>query len=263
LGILQRDNVTIFAGVPTMYWAMLAYPAAEEEFDIAKISDNLHTAVSGGSAMPVEIMRNFEERFTVAILEGYGLSETSPVASFNVRRKPRKPGSIGLPIWGVDMALVDDNDNLIPGPTEEGHNVMKGYYKRPDATASVMAMDWFHSGDLARIDHEGYYFIVDRKKEMILRGGFNVYPREIEEYLLTHPKVSLVAVKSIPDEKLGEEVKAYIVLNEGESATAEEIIVFAQEGLAAYKYPRHIEFRSELPMTATGKILKRALVDED
>ena len=275
LGIMQRDNVTIFAGVPTMYWAMLAYPAAEEEFDIAKISDNLHTAVSGGSAMPVEIMRNFEERFTVAILEGYGLSETSPVASFNVRRKPRKPGSIGLPIWGVDMDLVDDNDKPIPRPTEEGefsdigeivirgHNVMKGYYKRADATASVMAMDWFHSGDLARIDHEGYYFIVDRKKEMILRGGFNVYPREIEEYLLTHPKVSLVAVKGVPDDKLGEEVKAYIVLNEGESVTVEEIIAFAKEGLAAYKYPRFVEFRSALPMTATGKILKRVLEEED
>ena len=224
LGILQRDNVTIFAGVPTMYWALFAYPAAEEEFDIAKISDNLHTAVSGGSAMPVELMRNFEERFTVAILEGYGLSETSPVASFNVREKTRKPGSIGIPIWGVQMALVDDDDNFVPPPTEEGefseigeivirgHNVMKGYYKRPDATADVMKMDWFHSGDLARIDHEGYYFIVDRKKEMILRGGFNVYPREIEEYLLTHPKVSLVAVKGVPDDKLGEEVKAYIVL---------------------------------------------------
>ncbi|HEY53719.1 MAG TPA: long-chain fatty acid--CoA ligase [Caldilineae bacterium] len=275
LGIMERDDVTIFAGVPTMYWAMYAYPTAEEEFDMKKIADTLHTAVSGGSAMPVELMRNFEKRFTVPILEGYGLSETSPVASFNVRRKPRKPGSIGLPIWGVQMALVDDNDNFIPQPTKEGefsdvgevvirgHNVMKGYYKRPDATASVMTKDWFHTGDLGRVDHEGYYFIVDRKKEMIIRGGFNVYPREIEEYLMTHPKVSLVAVKGVPDDKLGEEVKAYIVLKEGESATAEEMIAFSKEGLAAYKYPRQIEFRSELPMTATGKILKRALVDED
>ena len=275
LGIMERDNVTIFAGVPTMYWAMYSYPHAEEQFDMEKIANNLHTAVSGGAAMPVELLRNFEERFKVPILEGYGLSETSPVASFNVRRKPRKPGSIGIPIWGVQMALVDDDDNFIPKPDKEGefsevgeivirgHNVMKGYYKRPEATAEVMRNDWFHTGDLARVDSDGYYFIVDRKKEMIIRGGFNVYPREIEEYLMTHPKISLVAVKGVPDEKMGEEVKAYIVLKPGETATAEEIIEFAKEGLAAYKYPRLIEFRSELPMTATGKILKRALVDED
>jgi len=273
--IMERDNVTIFAGVPTMYWALFSYPHAEKEFDMEKIVSNLHTAVSGGSALPVELLRNFEARFNVPILEGYGLSETSPVASFNVRWKERKPGSIGIPIWGVQMGLVDDDDNLIPMPTEpgefsdigeiviRGHNVMKGYYKRPEATAEVMRDDWFHSGDLGRTDHEGYYYIVDRKKEMILRGGYNVYPREIEEYLLTHPKVSLVAVKGVPHATLGEEVKAYIVLNAGETATAEEIIVFAKEGLAAYKYPRLIEFRSALPMTATGKILKRALVDEE
>ncbi|MCP4166598.1 MAG: long-chain fatty acid--CoA ligase [Chloroflexi bacterium] len=275
LGIMQRDDVTVFAGVPTMYWALYSYPGAEEQFDIQKISDNLHTAVSGGSSMPVELMRNFEERFTVPILEGYGLSETSPVASFNVRRKPRKPGSIGAPIWGVQMALVDDNDNIIPSPTAadefseigeiviRGHNVMKGYYKKDESTAEVMSNNWFHTGDLAKVDHEGYYFIVDRKKELILRGGFNVYPREVEEYLMTHPKISLVAVKGVPDDKWGEEVKAYVVLNQGESATADEISDYAKEGLAAYKYPRYIEFRSELPMTATGKILKRALVEED
>jgi len=274
LGIMERDNVTIFAGVPTMYWAMYAYPRAEEQFDMEKIADTLQTAVSGGAALPVELLHNFEKRFRVPILEGYGLSETSPVASFNVRRKPRKPGSIGIPIWGIQMALVDDNDEFIPQPTEpgtfsevgeiviRGHNVMKGYYKRPEATASVMSKDWFHTGDLARVDDEGYYFIVDRKKELIIRGGFNVYPREIEEYLMTHPKVSLVAVKGVPDDKLGEEVKAFIVLKEGEQATAEEIIAFAKKGLAAYKYPRLVEFRSELPMTATGKILKRALTDD-
>ncbi len=273
LGIMERDNVTIFAGVPTMYWALYSYPGAEKQFDLEKIAANLRTAASGGAAMPVELLRNFEERFRVPILEGYGLSETSPVASFNVRTKPRKPGSIGLPIWGVQMALVDENDEFIPKPTEpgtlsdigeiviRGHNVMKGYYKRPDATASVMTKDWFHTGDLGRVDDEGYYFIVDRKKEMIIRGGFNVYPREIEEYLMTHPKISLVAVKGVPHDKLGEEIKAYVVLKQGEQATAEEIIEFAKQGLAAYKYPRLIEFRSELPMTATGKILKRALTE--
>lgn len=274
LAIMQRDNVTIFAGVPTMYWALYAYPEAHK-FDLDKIARTLRIAASGGAAMPVELMRNFEARFSVPILEGYGLSETSPVASFNVSSKPRKPGSIGIPVWGVQMALVDDNNAILPKPTEpgalsavgeiviRGHNVMKGYYKRPEATSEVMQGDWFHTGDLARVDDEGYYFIVDRKKEMILRGGFNVYPREIEEFLMTHPKVSLVAVKAVPDEKLGEEVKAYIVLKPGESATAEEIMAFAKEGLAAYKYPRFIEFRSELPMTATGKILKRALIDKE
>jgi long-chain acyl-CoA synthetase len=271
--IMERDNVTIFAGVPTMYWALYSYPTAEEEFDMEKIVANLHTAVSGGAALPVELLRNFEQRFNVPILEGYGLSETSPVASFNVRWKERKPGSIGVPIWGVQMALVDDDDNFIPKPTEpgefsdvgeiviRGHNVMKGYYKRPDATAEVMRNDWFHTGDLGRMDHEGYFYIVDRKKEMIIRGGYNVYPREVEEYLMTHPKVSLVAVKGVPHPTLGEEVKAYIVLKEGETATEEEIIEFAKQGLAAYKYPRLVEFRTSLPMTATGKILKRALTD--
>lgn len=272
-GIMQRDGVTIFAGVPTMYWALFSYPHAEEQFDMPKIASTLHTAVSGGSALPVELLRNFEARFNVPILEGYGLSETSPVASFNLRRKPRKPGSIGIPIWGVQMALVDENDNFIPKPTAadefsavgeivvRGHNVMKGYYKKPEATAEAMRHDWFHTGDLAKMDSDGYFFIVDRKKEMILRGGFNVYPREIEEFLMTNPKVSLVAVKGVPDDKLGEEVKAYIVLKAGQSATAEEIMEFAKTGLAAYKYPRFIEFRSELPMTATGKILKRELKD--
>ncbi len=273
LGIMQRDGVSIFAGVPTMYWALYSYPHAEEQFDMEKIAAGLHTAVSGGSALPVELLRNFEARFKVPILEGYGLSETSPVASFNVRRKVRKPGSIGIPIWGVQMALVDENENFIPKPSVEGefsavgeivvrgHNVMKGYYKRPEATAEVMKGDWFHTGDLARLDSDGYYFIVDRKKEMILRGGFNVYPREVEEFLMTHPKVSLVAVRGVPDEKLGEEVKAFIVLKAGQTATAEEIMDFAKTGLASYKYPRYIEFRSELPMTATGKILKRELKD--
>ncbi len=273
LSIMQRDGVSIFAGVPTMYWALYSYPHAEEQFDMEKIAAGLHTAVSGGSALPVELLRNFEARFKVPILEGYGLSETSPVASFNVRRKVRKPGSIGIPIWGVQMALVDENENFIPKPSVEGefsavgeivvrgHNVMKGYYKRPEATAEVMKGDWFHTGDLARLDSDGYYFIVDRKKEMILRGGFNVYPREVEEFLMTHPKVSLVAVRGVPDEKLGEEVKAFIVLKAGQTATAEEIMYFAKTGLASYKYPRYIEFRSELPMTATGKILKRELKD--
>ena len=270
LGIMQRDGVTIFAGVPTMYWGLLSYPDAEK-FDLDQIRSTLRLAVSGGAALPVELLHNFEERFQVPILEGYGLSETSPVACFNQLDRPRKVGSIGQPIWLTDMRIVDpaSDSHAALGPEEvgevviRGHQLMKGYYKHPDATAEVMRDDWFHSGDMGKIDADGYFYIVDRLKEMIIRGGFNVYPREVEEYLMTFPKVSLVAVKGIPDDKLGEEIKAYIVLKPGETATVDEIMAFAQEGLAAYKYPRYIEFRSALPMTATGKILKRELVDEE
>ena len=169
------------------------------------------------------------------------------------------------------MRIVDpaSDSHAALGPEEvgevviRGHQLMKGYYKRPDATAEVIRDDWFHSGDMGKIDADGYFYIVDRLKEMIIRGGFNVYPREVEEYLMTHPKVSLVAVKGVPDDKMGEEIKAYVVLKPGETATVDEIMSFAREGLAAYKYPRYIEFRSALPMTATGKILKRELVDQE
>ncbi len=264
LGIMQRDGVTVFAGVPTMYWALLSYPQAGN-FDLEKIKSTLRIAVSGGAALPVEVLKGFEEKYQVPILEGYGLSETSPVACFNHADRPRKVGSIGQPVWGTWMRIVDSDDKPVaPGAVGEvvirGHNVMKGYYKRPEATDQTIRSGWFHSGDLGRMDDEGYFYIVDRLKEMIIRGGFNVYPREIEEYLLTHPKVSLVAVVGVPDERLGEEVKAYVVLKEGQSATVEEIIAFAKEGLADYKYPRQIEFRTAFPMTATGKILKRELV---
>jgi long-chain acyl-CoA synthetase len=247
-----------------MYWALLAYPKASD-FDLEKIKGALRIAVSGGSALPVEVLKGFEAKYQVPILEGYGLSETSPVACFNHADRPRKVGSIGNPVWGTWMRIVDADDKPAPvGSVGEvvirGHHVMKGYYKRPEATAQSIRDGWFHSGDLGRVDEEGYYFIVDRLKEMIIRGGFNVYPREIEEYLLTHPKVSLVAVVGVPDDRLGEEVKAYVVLKEGQSATVAEIMEFAKIGLADYKYPRQIEFRTTFPMTATGKILKRELI---
>ena len=269
LGIMQRDNVTIFAGVPTMYWALMSYPEADK-FDLAKIAATMRLAVSGGSALPLEVIKGFEAKFDVPILEGYGLSETSPVACFNQLDRPRKAGSIGQPIWLTEMRVVDPNDDShTPLPAGEvgevvirGHQLMKGYYKKPEATAQSIRSDWFHTGDLGKTDEEGYFYIVDRLKEMIIRGGFNVYPRELEEYFMTHPKVSLVAVKGMSDPKLGEEIKAYIVLKPNQSATADEMMDFAKEGLAAYKYPRHIEFRTALPMTATGKILKRELVDE-
>jgi long-chain acyl-CoA synthetase len=260
LGIMQRDNVTVFAGVPTMYWALLNHPGADK-YDLGKIASNLRLCASGGAAMPVEVMKAFEEKFNVTILEGYGLSETSPVASFNRADRVRKPGSIGLPVWGVDLKIFDELDSEVaPGELGEivirGHNVMKGYYKRPQATADAFRKGWFHTGDIGRIDEDGYIYIVDRVKDMVIRGGFNVYPREVEEVLMSHPAISLAAVIGVPNEKLGEEVKAFVVLKEGAELTEQELIAWSKENMADYKYPRMVEFRDTLPMNATGKILK-------
>ncbi|MEW5988525.1 MAG: long-chain fatty acid--CoA ligase [Chloroflexota bacterium] len=266
LAIMERDNVTIFAGVPTMYWALLNHPRAQQ-YDLAKIARNLRLCASGGSAMPVELMRAFEMKFDVKILEGYGLSETSPVASFNRMERPSKPGSVGLPVWGVQIRIVDEDDqDVSQGELGEivikGHNVMKGYYKKPEANAEAMRNGWFHTGDVGRLDEDGYIYIVDRVKDMIIRGGFNVYPREVEEVLMTHPAVSLAAVLGVPHERLGEEVKAFIVPKAEAEVTAEELVAWAKENMADYKYPRLIEFRDTLPMSATGKILKIELRKE-
>ncbi len=214
--------------------------------------------------MPVEVMRAFEEKFNVIILEGYGLSETSPVATFNRLDRPTKPGSIGLPVWGVSVRIVDQHDydvgtNEVGEIIIRGHNVMKGYYNRPEATAEVMRNGWFHTGDIGRRDEEGYIYIVDRVKDMIIRGGFNVYPREIEDVLMTHPAVSLAAVIGISHERHGEEVKAFVILKEGAELTEVELVAWSKQNMADYKYPRLIEFRTTLPMTATGKILKNEL----
>jgi long-chain acyl-CoA synthetase len=260
LGIMQRDGVTFFAGVPTMYWALLNYPGADK-FDLEKIADTLRLAVSGGAAMPVEVMKGFEAKFNVKIQEGYGLSETSPVASFNRLDRERKPGSVGLPVWGVELKIFDEMDNEAPqGELGEivirGHNVMKGYYGRPEATAECMREGWFHTGDIGRVDEDGYFYIVDRVKDMVIRGGFNVYPREIEEVLMSHPQVSLAAVIGVPDEQYGEEIKAFVVPTADASVSEAELIAWSKENMADYKYPRHIEFRDTLPMNATGKILK-------
>jgi long-chain acyl-CoA synthetase len=265
LGIMERDNVTFFAGVPTMYWAMLHSPNVDQ-FDLEKISNNLRLAVSGGAAMPVEVMKAFEEKFNVKIQEGYGLSETSPVASFNRLDRERKPGSVGLPVWGVEMHIVDELDNqAAQGDLGEivirGHNVMKGYYNRPEATAEAFQGGWFHTGDIGRMDEDGYFYIVDRVKDMVIRGGFNVYPREIEEVLMSHPKVSLAAVIGVPDEQYGEEIKAFIVPTAAADVTSDEIIAWSKENMASYKYPRSVEIRDTLPMNATGKILKSELRD--
>lgn len=264
LAIMERDNVTIFAGVPTMYWAMLNVPDVESKFDIDKIADNLRLCASGGAAMPVEVMMAFDKKFKVKILEGYGLSETSPVASFSREDRERKPGSIGLPVWGVELRVVDEEDNDVPvGELGEivirGHNVMKGYYKRPEATADAFRNGWFHSGDIGRKDEDGYYYIADRVKDMVIRGGFNVYPREVEEVLMAHPAVSMAAVIGVPDDQYGEEIKAFIVLKPDVNVTAGEIVAWSKENMAAYKYPRTVEFLDALPMNATGKILKTEL----
>ncbi|MFT4298593.1 MAG: long-chain fatty acid--CoA ligase [Aeromicrobium sp.] len=270
IGLMLREKVTFFAGVPTMYWGLLG--ALTPETPVDQIAANLRVAVAGGSALPVEVHKNFKERFGVTILEGYGLSETSPVASFSVFGEEPRVGSIGKPIPGVEMKLIDSEWNDIPDDLQEdghsaigeiairGHNVMKGYYNRPEATAEAINADgWFRSGDLAKKDADGYFFIVDRSKDMIIRGGYNVYPRELEEVLMTHPAVSLVAVIGVPHESHGEEIKAVVVREPGAEITEDELLAWGKEQFAAYKYPRIVEFRDTLPMTSTGKILKREL----
>jgi long-chain acyl-CoA synthetase len=227
------------------------------------VSD-LRLCVSGGAALPVEVLRSFEEAFGCTILEGYGLSETSPVASFNHPDAVRKPGSIGTPIQGVELRLVDEHGKDVPpGEVGEiairGHNVMKGYWRRPEATAEAIPDGWFRSGDLALVDDDGYYFIVDRRKDLIIRGGYNVYPREIEEVLYEHPAVAEAAVIGVPDGTLGEEVGAAVVLRPGVDATADGIRDFVKGQVAAYKYPRHVWFLAALPKGPTGKVLKREI----
>ena len=261
--MFERDKVTVFLGVPTMYVAMLNMPE-----DKRGDASSLRLCCSGGSAMPVEVMKGFEEAFGCKVLEGYGLSETSPVASFNHPDKERKPGSIGTPIEGVEMKLVDEDGNDVEGTGDEhvgeiairGHNIMKGYWRKEDATKEVLDDDgWFRSGDMAYVDDDGYFFIVDRKKDMIIRGGYNVYPREIEEVLYEHPAVSEAAVIGIPDDSKGEEVGAAVVLKDGEDVDADELRDYVKERVANYKYPRKIWFPDELPKGPTGKILKREI----
>src|SRR4051794_2448009 len=241
-----------------MFSAMLHQPAPA-----SRDMSSLRLCVSGGSAMPVEVMRSFEETFGCIVLEGYGLSETSPVASFNHPHAERKPGSIGTPIRGVEIRLVDDEGNdIAAGEVGEiairGENVMKGYWNRPEDTAAAIPDGWFRTGDLARQDEDGYYFIVDRKKEMIIRGGYNVYPREIEEALYEHPAVAEVACIGIKHPDLGEEVAAAVALKPGASAEVDELREWAKARVAAYKYPRHVWLVEGLPKGPTGKVLRRS-----
>ncbi len=257
LEVFQRDRVTVFEGVPTMYLALLHDPRRGEH-DVS----SLRVCVSGGAALPVEVLRGFEEAFGCIVLEGYGLSETSPVASFNHPDRARKAGSIGTPIQGVEMRLVDSlGDDVPAGEVGEiairGHNLMKGYWRREQATREAVPDGWFRTGDLARQDDDGYFFIVDRKKDLIIRGGYNVYPREVEEVLYEHAAVAEVAVVGIPHPTHGEEVGAAVVLKPGAAATPADLRAFCKERVAAYKYPRHVWLETALPKTATGKLLRR------
>ncbi|MFI6658942.1 long-chain fatty acid--CoA ligase [Streptomyces sp. NPDC050523] len=260
LDVMRRDGVTVFLGVPTMYSALLQ-ARRPDGHDVSR----LRLAVSGGAALPVEVLHDFERTLGATVLEGYGLSETSPVASFNHPDRSRKAGSIGTPVRGVEMKLVaDDGTPAEPGAVGEiavrGENVMKGYFNDPDASARALQDGWFYTGDLARVDEDGFYFVVDRKKDLIIRGGYNVYPREIEEVLYGHPAVAEAAVVGVPDPLHGEEVAAVVVLRTGEEATSQEIRDYVKERVAAYKYPRIVTLATELPKGPTGKILKREII---
>jgi long-chain acyl-CoA synthetase len=260
LALIEQHRATVFAGVPTMYSALLNHPD-RGRYDLSA----LRLSVSGGAAMPVEVLRGFEDAFGCIVLEGYGLSETSPVASFNHPGRECRPGTIGTPIRGVEMKVVDDAGNEVPqGEVGEiairGHNIMKGYWRKPDATAAAIPDGWFRTGDMGTVDADGYFAIVDRKKDLIIRGGYNVYPREIEEVLYEHPAVAEAAVIGIPDPHHGEEIGAAVALKPGATATPEELRDFVKAQIAAYKYPRKVWLVDALPKGPTNKILKREIV---
>jgi long-chain acyl-CoA synthetase len=255
---IRRDRVTVLEAVPTMYSALLS---VADQFP-PEATATLRTCVSGGAALPVAVLNDFEKTFDAIILEGYGLSETSPAVTFNHPDALRRPGSIGTPIEGVQVRLVDEEGNPAPTGTPgeiqvKGPNVMKGYWNLPDATNASIRDGWFSTGDIAVVDGDGYYYLVDRKKDLIIRGGYNVYPREIEEALHEHPAVAAVAVIGIPHDSLGEEVGAAVVLKSGASAEPDELRQFVRGRVAAYKYPRRIWLVDSLPTGPTGKLLRR------
>ncbi|MFF0088243.1 long-chain fatty acid--CoA ligase [Streptomyces canus] len=257
LDTIARDRATVFEGVPTMYAALLQHPT---EADVS----TLRMCVSGGASLPVEVLHGFERRFGCAVLEGFGMSETSPVVSFNHPDRPRKAGSIGTPIKDVEVRLLDEKgqdvgSDAIGELVVRGPNVMKGYWNRPEETEAAVPDGWLRTGDMARQDEDGYLYIVDRKKDMIIRGGYNVYPREIEEVLHEHPAVALAAVVGVPHQELGEEIAAAVVLRPGAQATPEELRQYVKDRVAAYKYPRLVWLADTLPMGPSGKILKREI----
>lgn len=256
--LVKESEATVFAGVPTMYNFLYQYPDGQTD-DLK----SLRLCISGGASLPVALLKNFEQKFNVLVSEGYGLSEASPVTCFNPLDRPRKPGSIGTSILRVENKILNEIGEEVPiGEVGElvvlGPNVMKGYYKMPEETAAAIRNGWLHTGDLARMDEDGYFYIVDRKKDLIIVGGYNVYPREVEEVIYNHSDVIEVAVLGVPDANLGEAVKAYVVSKNPE-LTTEQLLVYCKEHLAKYKMPSSIEFIEELPKNTTGKILRRAL----
>jgi long-chain acyl-CoA synthetase len=251
------QKATVFAGVPTMFNFLYQFEGNIENFS------NIRLAISGGAPLPVQVLNDFEEKFKVRVSEGYGLSEASPVTCFNPLDRERKAGSIGTSIPNVENKVVDELGNEVPvGEVGElivrGPNVMKGYYKMPEETAETIRDGWLYTGDLAKEDEEGYFYIVDRKKDMIIVGGYNVYPREVEEVLYSHPNVVEAAVVGFPDSNLGEVVYAYVVLKE-KSTTVKELQQFCADHVVKYKVPNVIEIVDELPKSSTGKILRKEL----
>ncbi len=264
LELLVKEKCTIFMGVPTMYVGLVAAGKAS-----ADLRPQLKSALSGGAALPEAVLEEFEQVFGTKVLEGYGLTETSPVATFNQKGFEPKAGTVGKTIWGVEVevakAEVDERIELLPtGELGEivvrGHNVFKGYLNKPEATAAAIVDGWFRTGDLGTKDEDGYVRIVDRKKDMVLRGGYNVYPRDVEDVLIRHEAVGQVAVIAVPDPKFGEEVAACVIKAEGAELTEDELIAWSKERLASYKYPRRVFFVDAFPLGPSGKVLKRELV---
>ena len=261
LATIERDHVTVFEGVPTMYVALLAHPDLDK-YDVS----SLRVGVSGGAPIPAKVIDEFEDRFGIVILEGYGLSETASTTTFNVSAEDRRVYSVGRPIWGVQVQVWGEHGDVLPAGRDKigelmvrGVNVMRGYRGDPEASAKAFTRGWFHTGDLGYVDEDGYFFVVDRKKELIIRGGYNVYPREVEDAIYTHPAVAQAAVVGVPDDLLGQEVKAFVALHPGRQVSPDELIQHVKARIAPYKYPRSVEIRPELPITAAGKILKREL----
>jgi len=261
LTAIQRDRATIFEGVPTMFADLLSYPGLDD-YDLS----SLRIAISGGASIPVPVLDAFEERFGLVILEGYGLTETASTTTFNVSADERRAYSVGKPIWGTQTQIWDDEGRPLPPGAEHvgeivtrGMHVMKGYWNDPEATAAAFTGDWLHTGDLGYFDQDGFLFIASRKKELIIRGGYNVYPSEIENVLHAHPAVAEAAVVGVPDQRLGEEVMAVVIVRPSMDLLEHELVAYCRERLAAYKCPRIFQFRSELPKNTLGKVLKDEL----
>jgi long-chain acyl-CoA synthetase len=259
LGILGEHGVTVFAGVPTVFSRLVQEP----DRDAYPVS-RLRVSLTGGAAMPAQVLHAFQTAFDCVVLEGYGLSETSPIASFNTLQAGPKPGSVGTPIRGVEMRVVANGREVPHGESGEiairGHNVMKRYWQRPEETAATIRDGWLYTGDIGRIDEDGSFWIIGRTKDVIIRGGYNVYPREVEDVFYEHPAVADAAVIGLPSSDLGEEVGAAVVLKPGARTTAEELREYVKHQVAAYKYPRKVWITDALPKGPTGKILKRQIV---